>query len=183
MTSIAEWDHSARTRACRIGFADTPSISRARCHTLSGSRANGITIACVRSLPGKLSRRKPTCGSLFTLMVTDAQWPVMAADAVICINMIHIAPWSVAQALLRGASRILPSGGLLCLYGPYRVAGKHTSASNRAFDTHLRAINSEWGVRDLDAVSNEARAFNVELERIFQMPANNLIAILRKSAG
>ena len=117
------------------------------------------------------------------LDVTDAQWPVMAADAVICINMIHIAPWSVAQALLRGASRILPSGGLLCLYGPYRVAGKHTSASNRAFDTHLRAINSEWGVRDLDAVSNEARAFNVELERIFQMPANNLIAILRKSAG
>jgi SAM-dependent methyltransferase len=115
------------------------------------------------------------------LDVADAQWPVMAADAVICINMIHIAPWSVAQALLRGASRILPSGGLLCLYGPYLVAGKHTSASNRAFDAQLRAINSEWGVRNLDAVSNEARAFNVELERIFQMPANNLIAILRKS--
>jgi SAM-dependent methyltransferase len=115
------------------------------------------------------------------LDVTNAQWPIEAADAIICINMIHIAPLSVAQALLRGASRILPSGGLLCLYGPYRVAGKHTSASNRAFDAQLRAMNSEWGVRDLDAVSIEARAFNLDLERTFQMPANNLIAVLRKS--
>jgi hypothetical protein len=82
--------------------------------------------------------------------------------------------------LLRGASRILPTGGLLCLYGPYRVAGKHTSASNRAFDAQLRATNSEWGVRNLDALSNEARALNIELERTFQMPANNLIAVLRK---
>ena len=115
------------------------------------------------------------------LDVTDAQWPIEAADAIICINMIHIAPWSVARALLRGASRILSSGGLLCLYGPYRVAGRHTSVSNRAFDAQLRAINPEWGVRDLDAISNEARAFNVELERTFQMPANNLIAVFRKS--
>ena len=92
--------------------------------------------------------------------------------------MIHIAPWSATQALLRGAKRILPIGGLLCLYGPYRVAGKHTSASNRAFDAQLRAMNSDWGVRDLDAVSNEARALKVEFERSFQMPSNNLIAVL-----
>jgi SAM-dependent methyltransferase len=115
------------------------------------------------------------------LDVTDDQWPIAAADAIVCINMIHIAPWSVTQALLRGASRILPTGGLVCLYGPYRVAGKHTSASNRAFDAQLRAMNAEWGVRELDALSNEARAFNVELERTFEMPANNLIAVFRKS--
>lgn len=115
------------------------------------------------------------------LDVTDAQWPIAAADAIICINMIHIAPWSVAQALFRGASRILPPGGLLCLYGPYRVAGKHTSPSNRAFDAQLRAMNSEWGVRDLDAVSHEALSFNIEFVRTFQMPANNLILIFRKS--
>jgi SAM-dependent methyltransferase len=137
---------------------------------------------CLRSISawaafeGQANVRQP-----LYLEVTDAQWPIEAADAIICINMIHIAPWSVARALLRGASRILPPGGLLCLYGPYRVAGKHTSASNRAFDAQLRAINSEWGVRDLDAVSNKARAFNVELERTFKMPANNLIAVLRKS--
>jgi hypothetical protein len=115
------------------------------------------------------------------LDVTDAQWPIAAADAIVCMNMIHIAPWSAAQALLGGASRILPSGGLLCLYGPYRMAGKHTSESNQAFDAQLRAMNPEWGVRDLDAVSNEARAFNIGLERTFEMPANNLIAVLRKS--
>jgi len=115
------------------------------------------------------------------LDVTDAQWPIAAADAIICINMIHVAPWSVAQALFRGASRILSPGGLLCLYGPYRVAGKHTSASNRAFDAQLRAMNSEWGVRDLDAVSHEAQSFNIELVRTFQMPANNLIVVFRKS--
>ena len=66
------------------------------------------------------------------------------------------------------------------MYGPYRVGGKHSSASNRAFDAQLRAINAEWGVRDLDAVSNEARAFNIELERTIEMPANNLIAVFRK---
>ena len=115
------------------------------------------------------------------LDVTDAQWPIATAEAIVCINMIHIAPWSVAQALLRGASRILPPGGLLCLYGPYRVAGKHTSASNREFDAQLRAMNSEWGVRDLDAMANEARTFNIELARTFQMPANNLVTVFRKS--
>ena len=115
------------------------------------------------------------------LDVTDAQWPIATAEAIVCINMIHIAPWSVALALLRGASRILPPGGLLCLYGPYRVAGKHTSPSNREFDAQLRAMNSEWGVRDLDAMANEARTFNIELARTFQMPANNLVTVFRKS--
>ena len=94
-------------------------------------------------------------------------------------HSIHFA--RVMQALLRGASRILPPGGLLCLYGPYRVAGKHTSASNREFDAQLRAMNSEWGVPDLDAMANEARTFNIELARTFQMPANNLVTVFRKS--
>jgi len=137
---------------------------------------------CLRSIQGWLAFEKLlNVLPAVRLDVHDDQWPIERADAIVCINMIHIAPWSVAQALLRGASRILLSGGLLCMYGPYCVAGKHTSASNRAFDAQLRAINPEWGVRDLDAISNEARAFNVELERTFQMPANNLIAVFRKS--
>jgi SAM-dependent methyltransferase len=115
------------------------------------------------------------------LDVADAQWPIANAEAIVSINMIHIAPWSVAQALLRGAKRILPRGGLLCLYGPYRVAGQHTSVSNREFDAQLRAMNSEWGVRDLDALANEARTFNIELARTCQMPANNLVVVFRKS--
>ena len=115
------------------------------------------------------------------LDVTDAQWPIANAAAIVSINMIHIAPWSVAQALLRGAKRILPPGGLLCLYGPYRVAGQHTSVSNREFDAQLRAMNFEWGVRDLEAMASEARTFNIELARTFQMPANNLVVVFRKS--
>jgi hypothetical protein len=100
---------------------------------------------------------------------------------VVCINMIHIAPWAATRSLLRGASCILPAAGVLCLYGPFRVGGKHTSASNRAFDAQLQAANPEWGVRDLDEVSNEARDVHIELEQTFQMPSNNLIAVFRKS--
>lgn len=137
---------------------------------------------CLRSIAAwAAAETQPNVRQPLYLDVTDAQWPIAAADAIVCINMIHIAPWSVAQALLRGASRILPTGGFLCLYGPYRMAGKHTSASNRVFDAQLRPMNSEWGVRDLDAVSSEARAFNLDLERTFQMAANNLISVFRKS--
>jgi len=116
--------------------------------------------ACLRSISAL--EAQPNVRQPLYLDVTDALWPIVAADAIICINMIHIAPWLAVQALLRGASRILPCGDVLCLYGPYRVMGKHTSASNRAFDAQLRAMNSEWGVRDLDAVSTEARAFNLD---------------------
>ncbi len=115
-----------------------------------------------------------------SLNVSDAEWPIAFADAIVCLNMIHIAPWSVAQALLRGAGRVLPASGLLCMYGPYRVAGKHISASNRAFDEQLRGVDPEWGVRDLDEVSNEARAGGLEFVRTFEMPANNSVVVFRK---
>jgi hypothetical protein len=114
------------------------------------------------------------------LDIAHERWPIEAADAVVSINLIHIAPWSATHALLRGASGILPAAGLLCLYGPYRVGGKHTSASNRAFDVQLQAANPEWGVRDIDEVSNEARAANLELAQTFEMPANNMIVVFRK---
>jgi len=137
---------------------------------------------CLRSISAWAAvETQATMQEPLYLDVTDPHWPVEAADAIICINMLHIAPWSTAQTLLCGASRILPPAGLLCLYGPYRVAGKHTSASNRAFDAQLRAMNPEWGIRDLNAVSNEARAFNIKLARTFEMPANNLIAVFQKS--
>jgi hypothetical protein len=66
-------------------------------------------------------------------------WPIQWADAVICINMIHIAPWEAAIGLVRGAARLLPANGLLYLYGPYRRYGQHTAASNEAFDGSLRS--------------------------------------------
>jgi SAM-dependent methyltransferase len=76
-------------------------------------------------------------------------WPVERADAVVCINMIHISPWRGAVALMAGAGRVLAPGGVLFLYGPYKEEGRHTAPSNEAFDADLRARNPEWGVRDL----------------------------------
>jgi SAM-dependent methyltransferase len=114
------------------------------------------------------------------LDVTAEAWPVEAADAVLCSNMIHIAPWAAAVGLMRGAGRILPPGGLLYLYGPYRRGGQHTAPSNEAFDASLRAQNPEWGVRDLEAVATLAAAQGFGAPVVVQMPANNLSLVLRK---
>lgn len=81
--------------------------------------------------------------------LADLQWPIAAADAVVSINLIHIAPWSATLALMQGAGATLPIDGVLCLYGPYRVTGKPTAPSNQAFDARLKAENVEWGVATL----------------------------------
>jgi SAM-dependent methyltransferase len=112
------------------------------------------------------------------LEVCSDAWPIRA-DAVLCINMIHIAPWSATLGLMSGASRLLPKGALLYLYGPYRRHGRHTSASNEAFDRDLRLRNAEWGVRDLETVAEAAANYGLALEDVVEMPANNLSAIFR----
>ncbi len=111
---------------------------------------------------------------------TAAVWPIDAAAAIICINMIHIAPWSATEGLLRGASRLLSAGGPLVLYGPFREGGRHTAASNQAFDSDLRLRNPEWGVRDLEAVERLASSVGFSAPEIERMPANNLVLVLRK---
>jgi hypothetical protein len=108
-------------------------------------------------------------------------WPIQRADAVICINMIHIAPWEAAIGLMRGAARLLPAGGPLYLYGPYRRHGQHTAPSNEAFDRGLRLQNPEWGVRDLEAVVELAGAHGLGQPIFEEMPANNLSLIFRRS--
>lgn len=118
-------------------------------------------------------------------IVVDAaseHWPIPRADAVLCINMIHIAPWRAAIGLISGAARVLPSGGLLYLYGPFRRDGQHTAPSNAAFDQDLRMRNPDWGVRDLEAVTALARAHGFAEPLIEDMPANNLSLIFRKQA-
>ena len=114
------------------------------------------------------------------LDVLRRPWPVSRADVVVCINMIHIAPWNAALGLVRGAGVALGAGGLLYLYGPYRRGGRHTAASNEAFDRSLRAQNPEWGVRDLETLAAVADAAGFALEEIVEMPANNLSLILRR---
>jgi hypothetical protein len=109
-------------------------------------------------------------------------WPVAAADAVLCINMIHIAPWRACCGLIRGAARILGAGGVLYLYGPYKRAGRHTAPSNAEFDLGLRARNPEWGVRDLEAVAELANAAGFLAPAVEAMPANNLSLVFRRLA-
>jgi len=114
------------------------------------------------------------------LDVTAAQWPVGRADAVICCNMIHIAPWAACEGLIAGAARVLPAGGLLYLYGPYKIGGRHTAPTNLAFDEQLRARNQAWGIRDLDDVTALAERHGFALAETVPMPANNLSVIFRR---
>jgi Protein of unknown function (DUF938) len=99
--------------------------------------------------------------------------------AIVNINMIHIAPWSACLGLMAGAGRILPAGGILYLYGPFKQNGQHTAMSNAAFDESLQMRNPEWGVRDLEAVVAAAEAENLSLRKIYPMPANNLSVVFQ----
>lgn len=115
------------------------------------------------------------------LDVETACWDApLGLGAVVCINMIHIAPWSAAQALFAGAARHLQEGGLLFLYGPYRRDGAHTAPSNAAFDRDLRGRDARWGIRDLEAVRTLAEAEGFTLEEAVPMPANNLSLVFRR---
>ena len=110
-----------------------------------------------------------------------AVWPVTQADAVVSINMIHIAPWAAAEGLMAGAARLLPAGSPLYLYGPFREHGRHTAPSNAAFDESLRARDPAWGVRDLDAVVALAARHGLALQRTVAMPANNLSVVFHRN--
>jgi SAM-dependent methyltransferase len=114
------------------------------------------------------------------LDVSALRWPVEHADAVICNNMIHISPWSASEGLMAGAARTLPAGGILYLYGPYKIDGRHTAPSNAAFDRTLRAQNSAWGIRDLADVAALAERDGLVLTQTVAMPANNLSVVFRR---
>ena len=101
--------------------------------------------------------------------------------AVFCANVIHIAPWRVAEGLFAGASRYLREGGRLFLYGPFKRDGKHTAVSNAVFDTSLRDRNPEWGVRDIADLERLAENAGLALIDIAEMPANNLTLVFERS--
>jgi hypothetical protein len=114
------------------------------------------------------------------LDAASEDWPIGRADALVCINMVHISPWEATEGMMRGAGRLLPSGAPLVLYGPYRQAGRPLAPSNAAFDQDLRRRDPRWGLRDLDTVAQCAAAQGLELAEVIEMPANNLSAIFRK---
>jgi SAM-dependent methyltransferase len=115
------------------------------------------------------------------LDVEREPWPLARADAILNINMIHIAPWSATVALFQGAARVLPAAGVLYLYGPFKREGQHTADSNQRFDERLRGEDPRWGVRDLGEVQAVATAAGFHKAEVIAMPANNLSLVFRRS--
>lgn len=114
------------------------------------------------------------------LDVQQSPWPVDRADGVVCINLTHVAPWAATPALFAGAARVLPAGGVLVLYGPFRRGDQHTAASNEEFDRALRGRNPEWGLRNVEDVSRAAAESGLTLTEIVDMPANNLCLVFHR---
>jgi hypothetical protein len=115
------------------------------------------------------------------LDAASPEWPVAKADAILCINMVHISPWRATLGLLDGAARLLGAGAPLYLYGAYRRRDVPTAPSNEGFDQSLRARNPEWGVRLLEDVVAEAERRSLRLHRVVEMPANNLSVVFRRT--
>jgi SAM-dependent methyltransferase len=120
--------------------------------------------------------------------VEQPDWRMSCAEfpeltAIVCINVLHIAPWTVTQGLLTGAARYLSWDGRLFVYGPFMRNGRHTTPSNAAFDRSLRSQNPEWGVRDTGDLALLAKRSSLQLAAITQMPANNLTLVFERSAS
>lgn len=111
------------------------------------------------------------------LDVRSNAWPISHADAMLCINMIHISPWEATEGLFLGAKGLLDPGSQLITYGPYRMHGEHTAPSNAAFDQSLRSRNPRWGVRDIDELSELGARTGFVLQERVDMPANNMTLV------
>ena len=142
------------------------------------------SIAAWRAHTGLTNIRSP-----LRIDLSDPAWCTEMHDgsgpanllAVFCANVIHIAPWRVAEGLFAGAARYLRSDGRLYLYGPFKRGGKHTAVSNAVFDSSLRERDPEWGVRDIEALEQLAAGNGLALVEIAEMPANNLILVFGRS--
>ena len=139
---------------------------------------DGDALASIDAWCGPL----PNVRRAVALDASSGTWPVTAADAVLCINMIHIAPWAAARGLVAGAARVLPAGGVLALYGPFMRGGRHAGPGNAAFDADLRARNPAWGVRALESVAALAARDGFGAPDVMEMPADNLVVVFRREA-
>lgn len=129
-------------------------------------------------------RREEGRANLLPALEIDAAappWDVGEVDAVVAINLVHIAPWSAAEGLFAGAARALAPGGVLFLYGPYRFDGAFTSPSNAAFDSSLRGQDPAWGVRDVRDLTRLAEEGGLVREAVVPMPANNHCLVFRRA--
>lgn len=160
-------EHAVAFAGALPGLAWTPSDPSAEART---------SIAAWAEAAGLPNLRRP----LALDVLDEATWPEGPFNAVVCINMIHISPWAATEGLMRLAGRVLPVGGLLVTYGPYREAEVPLAPSNAAFDESLRARDPAWGLRDRDEVAAAAKAEGLALTWRVEMPANNLMLLFRR---
>ncbi|NWN82773.1 MAG: DUF938 domain-containing protein [Halomonas sp.] len=184
---------AARNRQPILEVLQEALPERARVLELaSGSGEHAVH--CATAMPGWMWQPSdPTSGALASIAAWRDQaglanlaeplrldataadtWPAGPFEAIVAINLIHISPWAVTEALMARAGERLVRGGVLCLYGPYRRGAGHTAPSNAAFDADLRRRDPRWGVRDLERVVAEAEGHGLRLRATVEMPANNL---------
>lgn len=153
-------------------------------HALALARAfPGLTVQPSDPDPAARTSVDAWCAGLPNVrpaLALDAagEWPDMQADAVLCINMVHISPWPATLGLLAGAARVLRPGGVLVLYGAYWQDGVARGPGNIAFDADLRERNPAWGIRRLEDMAAAARGFAAP--EVTPMPADNLLLVLRR---
>src|SRR5512142_2536268 len=160
------------------------SASPRRCPGSSGYRAIPTKPRAPASRRGYSAKGSPMCvhRSLSTCAKRHGAWRMTRRDAMISLNMVHIAPWEAGLGLLAGGKRLLRPDGVLFLYGPFMIGGKHTATTNAAFDAALKQRDPRWGVRDVDDIVSEATPNGLELREVVDMPANNLSLVLVKSS-
>ena len=117
------------------------------------------------------------------LDAADAQWPIEHADALLCVNMVHISAWEATEGLFAGAAEVLGRGAPLILYGPFIEDGVETAASNLAFDRSLKGRDPRWGLRSLDDLDRLAAKHGFVRPARHAMPANNLTLVYRQTEG
>jgi hypothetical protein len=162
-------DHAAYFARALSGWTVQPSDLNADSLAIVQARVSGAGLA---------NLREPV-----PLDASGERWPIEQADAVFSANMIHISPWEATEGLFLGAARVLPQGGVLITYGPYRIDGQHTAPSNADFDRSLKARDARWGVRDLVDLEKVARLSGFRLEERVPMPANNFTLVWRLQAA
>lgn len=139
--------------------------------------------AAARASIASWSARLPNVAPPLAIDAAAGEWPIATADAVLCINMVHISPWAATVGLFRACATLLPPGAPLILYGPYREAGVETAESNLAFDESLKARNPEWGLRDVADMDRLAAEHGFARTGRVAMPANNLMLLYRRGSG
>lgn len=135
-----------------------------------------IAVACIEAW-----RADENVRNVLPAMLLDAasDWPITQADAVLCINMVHISPWAATLGLLRNAAQTVGSSAPLCIYGPFRQRDVALAKSNAEFDASLRQQNPQWGLRYVEDITETAGANGLRLYQLIEMPANNLLLVFR----